>query len=546
MTRSFSVYLDLVRFLAAFLVLLHHARFLYNPGGPLFSLGHEAVIVFFVLSGFVIAYVAETKERSLGDYAIARLARIYSVVLPAIILTGALDYFGYMINAEAYLPGAQAWDQIPVRVVSSLLFLNQVWFVSIQLFSNVPYWSLGYEVWYYVGFALVTYIGGRRGWWLFILLAVLIGPKVLLLMPLWWGGVYLYRSKALRGMSQGLAWGLLLLSALGFGGYLYFGLAAWAKGVSLSLFGPELTRELVSSKRFLSDYYLGLCVVAHFAALRVICERYREVPAALAGPIRSLAGSTFTLYLLHQPLIFFYFALFGVETVGPGLYVIFLVLIVATTYVVALFTEQKKHVLKRWIIALYEGPAPMVKRRFGTLRGLVRLAIANSLWFLGPYRRYGKVDFSKVRRLVFVCQGNVCRSPFGHHLALKLIDSVPVCSLGLGAGSDYCANGLAKEVARDFGVDLTSHRTTSVTDFAIHPGDLFLVMEDRHLWTLAPFLQGRDVQVALLGLWCKPPMALIYDPHRLSRSYFKTCFQRIEQAVEGLKRGLEQRPNAPS
>ena len=74
--------------------------------------------------------------------------------------------------------------------------------------------------------------------------------------------------------------------------------------------------------------------------------------------------------------------------------------------------------------------------------------------------------------------------------------------------------------------------------------NIFLVMEDRHLKVLTPLLQGRDVQVALLGLWCRPPLALIYDPHRLTRGYFTTCFGRIKQAVEGLQRALQLRPPA--
>jgi len=542
MTRSFSVYLDFVRFFAAFLVLLHHARFLYEPGLSLDSLVHEADIIFFVLSGFVIAYVADTKERTLEAYTIARLARIYSVVVPALLLTVVLDHAGLAANPDAYPPGALAWDHFPLRIIGSLLFLNQAWFISMQPGSNVPYWSLGYEIWYYVGFALVTYIGGRQGRWLFFLLAVVIGPKVILLMPLWWGGVYLYRGKPLQRLPLPLAWFLLLLSAAGVIAYLQWNLPAWSEGVTASLFGPGVTYELVSSKRFLSDYYLGVCIVAHFAAMRTLCERHAEVRAWIARPVRALAGSTFTLYLLHRPLILFYFAIFQVDSVGPGLYVFFLGLIVATAYVISLFTEQKKHVLKRWITTLVPGPGALMADRFGTHRGLVRLTIANALWLFGPYRRYGRVDFAKVKRLVFVCQGNVCRSPFGHHLASKLIAELPVCSLGLGTKSGLPADSLATEVANEFGVDLSVHRTTSVTDFPIRPGDLFLVMEDRHLRILTPLLEGRDVQVALLGLWCRPPLALIYDPHRLSPEYFRTCFTRISEAVEALQQALKQRP----
>jgi len=180
-------------------------------------------------------------------------------------------------------------------------------------------------------------------------------------------------------------------------------------------------------------------------------------------------------------------------------------------------------------------------RLFGTHRGLVRLIIANTLWLLGPYRRYGKIDVTKVKRLVFVCQGNICRSPFGHYLAKTKIDDLPVCSLGLGTNSGMPADETASDVARDFGVDLSGHKTTAFADFAIEPGDLYLVMEDRHLRDLKPLIAGQDVQVALLGLWCRRPLALLYDPHRMTRDYFTTCFGRIAQAVSSLQHDLEQR-----
>ena len=84
MNKNLSLYLDLIRVLAAVEVLLDHVvdysprNYFYHIG----QLGHESVMVFFVLSGFVIAYSAETKDRHLGDYAVSRFARLWSVLLP--------------------------------------------------------------------------------------------------------------------------------------------------------------------------------------------------------------------------------------------------------------------------------------------------------------------------------------------------------------------------------------------------------------------------------------------------------------------------------
>ncbi len=95
-SREFSLYLDLVRILAAAVVLYSHAnlRALSERILPGESLGHSAVVVFFVLSGYVIAFVTDTRERSGRDYAISRFARIYSVALPALIVTMFADLVG--------------------------------------------------------------------------------------------------------------------------------------------------------------------------------------------------------------------------------------------------------------------------------------------------------------------------------------------------------------------------------------------------------------------------------------------------------------------
>ena len=73
--RRGSIYLDLVRSLAAFFVVFDHASTLFD----LHSVprwGHQAVIVFFVLSGYVIGHVADTRETTLRAFLVARLARL--------------------------------------------------------------------------------------------------------------------------------------------------------------------------------------------------------------------------------------------------------------------------------------------------------------------------------------------------------------------------------------------------------------------------------------------------------------------------------------
>ncbi len=160
--------------------------------------------------------------------------------------------------------------------------------------------------------------------------------------------------------------------------------------------------------------------------------------------------------------------------------------------------------------------------------------LADGMWRLGPYRKYGRVDWSRVDRLVFICQGNICRSPFAHYQALQADSPLPVVSFGLATTTGVPADAVAQDVASELGVDLVAHRATDVSDFQVRERDLLVVMEDRHIHLLEPHIHGRDVQVVLLGLWCRPRFALLYDPFEQPRDYFVTCLDRVRRAVFNL------------
>ena len=72
-------------------------------------------------------------------------------------------------------------------------------------------------------------------------------------------------------------------------------------------------------------------------------------------------------------------------------------------------------------------------------------------------------------------------------------------------------------------------------------GDLLIVMEDRHIDWLGRHTIEPDFQVCLLGLWCRPRFALLYDPYDHPRAYFESCFDRVDRAVVNL---LQERRSA--
>ena len=181
-----------------------------------------------------------------------------------------------------------------------------------------------------------------------------------------------------------------------------------------------------------------------------------------------------------------------------------------------------------------------IDRRYGTWRGLVRALLGHLENATGRLRSFKLHDPAGVRRVVFVCHGNICRSAFAHMEALR--HGLNVASLGLSTSTGGRSPQQALSASDRAGVDMTAHRATSWPDFKVLPGDLFLVMEVRQAHEIRRRLGPRDdVQVALLGMWCKPPMPHLHDPYKLGDAYFDTCFVRVREAVANLAADL---PNA--
>src|SRR5690242_18982311 len=184
MTSTLSLYLDMLRFGAAFTVFVSHYSAARYSGGMFWQVmpyGRTSVLVFFVLSGFVIARVSKTKERSLYLYSVSRFARLYSVIIPAFTVTAVLDHIAIAINPGLYesLWGTGVAYSF-LGYLLSMIFLGQSWTLAISPGSNLPFWSLNYEAWYYVLFAGAVFLSGRVRIIVLIATALLAGPKILL------------------------------------------------------------------------------------------------------------------------------------------------------------------------------------------------------------------------------------------------------------------------------------------------------------------------------------------------------------------------------
>ncbi|MBI5852003.1 MAG: acyltransferase [Planctomycetes bacterium] len=348
LTPALSIYFDLVRFLAAFAVVVSHLEQDGFAAGwlPLSSLSHEAVIVFFVLSGLVIATCVQRRERDWRTYTIARVVRIYSVVLPAVVLSFAVAAIGLALDPTLW-SGEPGTNFRVFDALTSVLFLNESWSLDRNLPWNHPYWSLCYEAWYYVLFGIACFARPRgRVVWL-SLCALIAGPAILALLPLWLLGAWLAGWRRFPAIRAPLAAALVIVT--------WF--AVWA--LSASNVDVELREwlhasvpgywRLESSQRVLTDYVLGVFVAVNFVAFRALPERWTAWLARAERPIRFAAGFTFSLYLFHRPLTQFFGHFVDEGKESALVVVVVLAVILAICMAIGHVTESKKYVLRGWV-----------------------------------------------------------------------------------------------------------------------------------------------------------------------------------------------------
>ncbi|HEY8162857.1 MAG TPA: acyltransferase [Methylocystis sp.] len=333
-----------------------------------FGLGHQAVVGFFVLSGWlvggaVLAKIGKSRD-FLRDYFVHRVSRIYIVLAPALFFTAGLDGAGAILFPDS---GVYDWPMFKGHYTIPIFLANLANLQSIYVdyFGvNGPLWSLACEFWCYVLFPL------------------LMMPMARHLPPVRRYGAFLL----------GLALTLVLAWPES---WFTFGFVIWA----ISAFASRADRPLIRSRWLSLAIYAAVVVLIRLTVRGPLLDAhpllgraadvvgamlfinlllaFRDGPqtgfSALRWRIHApLANFSFSLYAIHMPVIVFARAWIGqylgrdwaTELATPAHYAAAIVVVLMTVicgYGLSRLTEARtseaRRALRRLLDRLIPPPA---------------------------------------------------------------------------------------------------------------------------------------------------------------------------------------------
>lgn len=254
---------------------------------------HQAVVVFFVISGWLVGgsllnkYAAKAPT-PMQDYAIDRVTRLWTVLVPALLAMLAIGIIvGEADPTQADASAANAYSA--AAFIGNLVGLQTV---MVENFSgNYALWSLANETWYYVAFPLLllAFAPGKRSRQAtaaaaLLLLAGCLPLSISLYFALWLLGAAFSRVRI--ACQHGVRMALLVLAA----------------GVSV-YFRMVGHNDDLNHASFLQDLLIALPLLALLASLQIPLVLGSPAARGVARLAHWLSEFSFTLYVIHVPFV---------------------------------------------------------------------------------------------------------------------------------------------------------------------------------------------------------------------------------------------------
>jgi peptidoglycan/LPS O-acetylase OafA/YrhL len=354
-----SILIAVLRGLAAVQVAAAHLRAEVFPGltgmqdptlwyqalGFLTGFAYQAVVVFFLLSGWLVGGSFLNKLHEPGamtSYAVDRMTRLWIVLIPAFVLTLAIGAYTGAVDPGTF-SYAVANEYSAASFLGNLFGLQDI--VLPRFGGNFPLWSLANETWYYVLFPLLVIPFSGKSTFsrvasaaVCLLVARNLPGSIVLYFSLWLLGAAFSRIEITASATQ--RWTVLLVLVI--------------VAVYLRLKGIKQINEA----SFVSYLVVSLPFLLLLSSLQFRSDPQRSSIRFAKRIGTLLAGFSFTLYVIHVPLLMLLRDLYPPlrsgylsprDLANLGSYCIMLACILVLSYLFHLPFEAQTHRVRSFI-----------------------------------------------------------------------------------------------------------------------------------------------------------------------------------------------------
>jgi protein-tyrosine phosphatase len=136
-----------------------------------------------------------------------------------------------------------------------------------------------------------------------------------------------------------------------------------------------------------------------------------------------------------------------------------------------------------------------------------------------------------INNVLFVCIGNICRSPMAEGLFSQVMPEKAVYSAGIHAMVGEPADSLAQQLMQERGIDIAEHRARSIAAWMVKEADLILTMDlyqKRFIEFKYPAAKGKIMRLGEHGNYDIP------DPYKQGMFAFRHACQLIALGVDSM------------